>query len=363
MKKSLYLLAALSLLGTNVFAKEVVAGPTTITETVVPVAGEIKEENVNEETQVMTMVEVPEDKWTFGGRMYLETENFDNSSKIVRKGDKMVPMGNGDDALFWGTGISASKDKLTLDLNVERRYIGGAYSFKDGTNDRTRVDWKVRYQLLENQGFHVKYRNENGDGFRRERFELGTDWNYFNNLFAGWFVVGHDIDKGTSYEVDVIDPTAVVKRGKRTKGNYWEGDFGPSFKLTDSLSLNPTIYTTGEFYDTYEMVETQLRIMMPYQATEKLTIMPRIRLTLDKTVDSKDKNGDFKRDWEAGIGERTRYELMGNYVFTEQLSTFVGVAFENGKRDFKNSDIFGGANGKETCNMWWGYVGLNYKFN
>lgn len=363
MKKSLYLLAALSLLGTNVFAKEVVASPTTTTETVAPVAGEIREENVNEETQVMTMVEVPEDKWTFNGRMYLETENFDNSSKIVRKGNKMIPMGSGDDALFWGTGIAASKGKLTLDLNVERRYIGGAYSFKDGTNDRTRTDWKVRYQLLENQGFHVKYRNENGDGFRRERFELGTDWNYFNNLFAGWFVVGHDIDKGTSYEVDVLDPTAIVKAGKRTKGNYWEGDFGPSFKLTETLSLNPTIYTTGEFYDTYEMVETQLRIMMPYQATEKLTIMPRIRLTLDKTVDSKDGNGDFKRDWEAGIGERIRYELMGNYVFTEQLSTFVGVAFENGKRDFKNSDTFGGANGKETCNMWWGYVGLNYKFN
>lgn len=367
MKKSLYLLAVLSLLGTNVFAKEVVTGPTTITEA--PIAGEIKEESLNDETQVMTMVEIPEDKWTFNGRMYLETENFDNSSKIVRSGlprnyqGSMNPMGNGDDALFWGTGVSASKGKLTLDLNVERRYIGGAYSFKEGTNDRTRTDWKVRYQLLENQGFHVKYRNENGDGFRRERFELGTDWNYYNNLFAGWFVVGHDMDKGTSYEIDILDPTAIVKSGKRTKGNYWEGDFGPSFKLTETLSLNPTIYTTGEFYDSYEMVETQLRIMMPYQATEKLTIMPRIRLTLEKTVDSKDSNGDFKRDWEAGFGDRIRYELMGNYVFTEQLSTFVGVAFENGKRDFKNSNIFGGVNGKETCNMWWGYVGLNYKFN
>ena len=365
MKKSLYLLAALSLLGTNVFAKEVVAGPTTTTETVAPVAGEITEERVNEETQIMSMVEIPEDKWTFAGRMYLETENFDNSSKIIRGAGKMDSMGNGDDALFWGTGISGSKDKLTLDLNVERRYIGGAYSFKDGTNDRTRVDWKVRYQLLENQGFHVKYRNEKGDSFRRERFELGTDWNYFNNLFAGWFVVGHDIDKGYSYEALILDPTesTVVKKGNRTKGNYWEGDFGPSFKINDKFSINPTIYTTGEFYDTYEMVETQLRIMTPYQATEKLTIMPRIRITLDKTVDSKI-DGDFVRDWDSGFGERIRYELMGNYVFTEQLSTFVGVAFENGKRDFKNSDRFGkGANGKETVNMWWGYVGLNYKFN
>ena len=349
MKKSLYLLAALSLLGTNVFAKEVAAPAETSKEVIVE--------------PVVVIEEAPVEQWKFAGRMYLETENFDNSSKIIRGDGKMNPMGGGDDALFWGTGISATKDKLTLDLNVERRYIGGAYSFKDGTNDRTRVDWKVRYQLLENQGFHVKYRNENGDGFRRERFELGTDWNYFNNMFAGWFVVGHDIDKGTSYEVDVLDPTAVVKAGKRTKGNYWEGDFGPSFKLTETLSLNPTIYTTGEFYDTYEMVETQLRVMMPYQATENLTIIPRIRLTLDKTVDTKT-NGDYVRDWDAGFGERIRYELMGNYTFTEQLSTFVGVAFENGKRDFKNSDRFGkGANGKETCNMWWGYVGLNYKFN
>jgi hypothetical protein len=363
MKKSLYLLAALSLLGTNVFAKEVVAEPVVVT----PISGEVTEENVNEETQIMTMVEVPEDKWSFNGRMYLETENFDNSSKIARGTDKMNAMGSGDDALFWGTGISASKDKLTLDLNVERRYIGGAYSFKDGTNDRTRVDWKVRYQLLENQGFHVKYRNEKGDSFRRERFELGTDWNYFNNMFAGWFVVGHDIDRGTSYEASILEGKPIMtKNNKRTKGNYWEGDFGPSFKVTEKLSINPTLYTTGEFYDTYEMVETQLRVMMPYQATEKLTIMPRIRVTLDKTVDTKnDKtNGDYVRDWDAGFGERIRYELMGNYTFTEQLSTFVGVAFENGKRDFKNSDRFEkGANGKETCNMWWGYVGLNYKFN
>ncbi|WP_432204757.1 hypothetical protein ACQ9ZF_08060 [Cetobacterium somerae] len=362
MKKSLYLLAALSLLGTNVFAKEIVAEPVVVT----PISGEVTEENVNEETQIMTMVEVPEDKWSFNGRMYLETENFDNSSKIVRGTDKMNAMGSGDDALFWGTGISASKDKLTLDLNVERRYIGGAYSFKDGTNDRTRVDWKVRYQLLENQGFHVKYRNEKGDSFRRERFELGTDWNYFNNMFAGWFVVGHDIDRGTKYslEEDILNPgdLFISKKNNRTKGNYWEGDFGPSFKVTEKLSINPTLYTTGEFYDDYEMVETQLRIMTPYQVNDKLTVMPRIRITLDKTFDSKD-NGDYTRNWESSIGDRMRYELMANYVFTEQLSTFVGVAYEAAKRDFKNSDKFGGKDGKESCNMWWGYVGLNYKFN
>ncbi|MGL6115050.1 MAG: hypothetical protein ACRC1R_08415 [Cetobacterium sp.] len=336
MKKSLYLIAALTLMGTNIFAN----------------TAEIKEESLNEETQLLTSVEAPVSTWSFTGRTYLETENFDNSSKIVRGDNQMKSMGKGDDAVFWGTGIAASKDKLTLDLNVERRYIGGAYSFKDGTNDRTRVDYKVRYQLLDKQGFHVKYRNEKGNGFRRDRFELGTDWNYFDNLFAGWFVVGHDIDK----------------TAKRSKGNYWEGDFGPTFKLTEKLSLNPTLYTTGEFYDSYEMVETQLRIMTPYQVNDKLTVMPRIRITLDRTQDEKvtkaasSSFGDFKRSYDTGLN-RLRYELMANYVINDQFSTFVGVAYENGKRDFKNSDLFGGKDGKETLNMWWGYVGLNYKFN
>lgn len=335
MKKSIYLLSALYLLASNSFAA----------------TKEVKEEVLNEETQLTKIVEEPISKWSFVGRTYLETENYDNSSKIIRGNNRMNPMGNGDDALFWGTGIAASKDKLTLDLNVERRYIGGAYTFKDGTNDRTRIDYKIRYQLLENQGFHFKYRNEKGDGFRRDRFELGTDWNYFDNLFAGWFVIGHDIDKAN----------------ERSKGNYWEGDFGPSFKINEKLSFNPTLYTTGEFYDSYEMVETQIRIMTPYKVNEKLTIMPRIRFTLDRSQKDKVYNptsqyfGDFKKNYSTGV-HRIRYELMANYEITKQLSTFVGIAYEAGKRDFKNSNIFGGKNGKEDLNMWWGYVGLNYKF-
>lgn len=373
MKKSLYLLAALSLLGTNVFAKEVVASPTTTTETVAPVAGEIREENVNEETQVMTMVEVPEDKWTFNGRMYLETEDFDNDASLRWQAPDS-PMGDDEDGTFLGTGISASKGKLTLDLNVEKRFGGDvAFNGRSGADyEALRADWKVRYQLFDNQGFHIKYRNEertrdaNHGGYQRnwsrDRYELGTDFNHFNGLLGGWLVAGIDRDKQ-----DTIIPEI---NSTRNNGWYWEGDFGPSFKLTDKLSFNPTIYTTGEMYDSYEMVETQIRFMMPYQATEKLTIMPRVRVTLDKTWDTKDpKSGNFVRDWDYSFGNRIRYELMANYVINEQWSTFIGVAYEDSTRDYKNADVFGslqpahGGDGKKDLDMWWTYVSFSYKFN
>lgn len=335
MKKSLYLIAALTLMGANAFA--------TTTE--------IKEEFVNQETQILTTAEEATDKWSFTGRTYLETEDFDNGATIDRTAGVpgMKKLGSGADGTFWGTGISGTKGKLTLDLNVERRFFGDLNGLKSGAkNDATRVDYKVRYQLLENQGFHVKYRNEKSDSSKRDRVELGTDWNYFNGLFAGWLVIGHDEDKPVT--------------GKNTNGNYWEGDFGPTFKLTEKLSLNPTIYTTGEFYDTYEMVETQLRIMMPYQLNEKVTLMPRVRITLDRTNDDKI-NGEYKRSYDQNFGNKIRYELMANVTITENLSTFLGVAYEDGKRDFQNSDIFGGANGKQDVDLFWTYVGLNYKFN
>ena len=344
MKKSLYLLAALSLLGTNVFAKEVVAPAETSKEVIVE--------------PVVIIEEAPVETWSFSGRTYLETEDFKNGSKISRGNHsvgifEMEDLGDGADGTFWGTGVSATKGKLTLDLNVERRYFGDLSGVTGGAdNDGTRVDWKIRYQLFENQAFHIKYRNEKATGSRRDRVELGTDFNHFNNLLAGWFVIGHDEDK------DNVN-------GNRSNGDYWEGDFGPSFKLTEKLTFNPTVYTTGEFYDSYEMVETQLRIMMPYQVNDKITIMPRVRITLDKTVDSKNDqtNGDFVRDWDCGLGERIRYELMANITITDNLSTFLGVAYEDGKRDFKNADKFGGSNGKQDVDMWWSYVGLNYKFN
>ena len=360
MKKSLYLLAALSLLGTNVFAKEVVATPITSTESNA-IAGEITEERVNEETEILTIVEVPEDKWTFAGRMYLETEDFDNGSALRWQAPGEV-IGDDEDGTFWGTGISASKGKLTLDLNVEKRFGGDlGLSSTDAEWEATRVDWKVRYQLFANQGFHLKYRNEERtrdysrntyhSNWTRDRYELGTDFNHFDGLLAGWLVAGIDKDKSTE-----------LTGTKRDNGWYWEGDFGPSFKLTEKLSLNPTVYTTGEFYDSYEMVETQIRVMMPYKATEKLTIMPRIRFTLERTDDGK-LNGDFVRNYENKAGSRVRYELMANYIINEQFSTFVGVAYDDNTRDYKNADKFGGNEGKKDLDMWWSYVGLNYNFN
>lgn len=350
MKKSLYLLAALSLLGTNVFAKEVTSN------------GEIREESVDEEIQVMSTIEVPEDKWSFNGRIYLETEDFDNGSSLRWQGPG-EKIGDDEDGTFIGTGVAASKGKLTLDLNVEKRF-GGDLGFNrpDAEWEALRVDWKVRYQVFANQAFHLKYRNEERtrdysrnayqSNWTRDRYELGTDFNHFNGLLAGWLVAGYDRDKSSEPE----------KETTRDNGWYWEGDFGPSFKLTEKLSLNPTVYTTGEMYDSYEMVETQIRVMMPYKATEKLTIMPRIRFTLERTLDTK-VNGDYIRDYENKAGSRVRYELMANYVINDQFSTFLGVAYDDNTRDYKNADKIGGNEGKKDLDMWWTYIGLNYKFN
>ncbi|MGL5315736.1 MAG: hypothetical protein ACRC92_20945, partial [Peptostreptococcaceae bacterium] len=346
----------LSLLGTNVFAKEVVAEP------VVETSKEVIVE------PVVVIEEVAAPAWSFSGRAYLETEDFDNDSSL-RWQAPGSPMGDDEDGTFIGTGISATKGKLTLDLNAEKRFGGDAkFGSGEAEYEATRVDWKVRYQLFEKQAFHIKYRNETRakdythsgyqNNWTRDRYELGTDFNHFNGLLAGWLVAGIDRDKQ-----DGIIPEV---NSNRNDGWYWEGDFGPSFKLTDKLSFNPTLFTTGEMYDSYEMVETQIRIMMPYQATDKLTIMPRIRFTLDKTWDTKDpKSGSYVRDWEYAAGDRIRYELMANYVINDQFSTFVGVAYEDSVRDFSNEDVFGSTsgNGKKDLDMWWTYIGLNYKFN
>ncbi|MGL6066671.1 MAG: hypothetical protein ACRC0R_06305, partial [Cetobacterium sp.] len=162
MKKSLYLLAALSLLGTNVFAKEVVA----------PVVESSKEVVVE---PVVIIEETPAPAWSVSGTTYLESEDFDNKSKANRD---MVEFGDANDAVFWGTGVSATKGKLTLGLNVERRYFKD-FSFDKGfDSSATRVDYKLAYQLFENQSLLLKYRNEP----TKNRYEIGTVFNHFNGM-------------------------------------------------------------------------------------------------------------------------------------------------------------------------------------
>ena len=221
--------------------------------------------------------------------------------------------------------------------------------FRSGSDaewEATRVDWKVRYQLFNSQAFHIKYRNEDkvndemNSNWTRDRYELGTDFNHFNGMLGGWLVVGYDRDKSSN-------PT---DGATRNDGWYWEGDFGPTFKLTEKLSLNPTLYTTGEMYDSGDMVETQIRVMMPYVLNDKVTIMPRIRFTLDREYEEKN-----KKVWEFKAGDRIRYELLANINITEDLSSFVGVAYENADRDYVDG-------GKKDIDLFWTYASLTYKF-
>ncbi|MGL5122981.1 MAG: hypothetical protein ACRC6K_02275 [Fusobacteriaceae bacterium] len=337
MKRLSLFLGALLIVGTSVLAKEVIVEPI-----------EMEEPAMIEPMAVEVAPEVILPKWTFGARMYLETEDFDNGSKIAG--------GDNEDGTFIGTGISATKGKLTLDLNVERRF-GGDLSFLKGDQEyeQTRVDWKVRYQLFANQAFHLKYRNEertrdwnkptdHGD-WTRDRYELGTDWNHFDGLFAGWFVVGHDEDQNTG-----LDRTTV-----KSNGNYYEGDFGPTFKLTETVSLNPTLYVTGENYSGNRMNDYQARLMLIWKATDKVTVMPRIRYNIEKTD-----RVQGKENWTLDAGDRIRYELMANVQIKDNLSSFVGVAFDDQTRNLKDGN--GNTSSKEGIDMWWTYVGLNYSF-
>lgn len=341
MKKSLFLLTALSILGTTLYAQEAPKSDDLIIQN--SESDSINVEYLDDNLEATTKSFVEEEKWKFIGRTYLESEDFDNDSPLIGN--------DNEDGTFFGTGVSASKGKLTLDLNVEKRF-GGDLSLtgSDAEWEATRVDWKVRYQLFNSQAFHIKYRNEERTrdfsketyhgNWTRDRYELGTDFNHFNGMLGGWLVAGYDKDK-----------TSTPNGSSRDNGWYWEGDFGPTFKLTEKLSLNPTLYTTGEMYDSYEMVETQIRVMMPYVLNDKVTIMPRIRFTLDREHD----NEHGKKVWEFKAGDRIRYELLANINITEDLSSFVGVAYENADRDYVDG-------GKKDIDLFWTYASLTYKF-
>lgn len=306
------------------------------------------EKGINDEDKQQLIK--PESKWGLNFRTYLEREDFDNRSPLILSDDE--------DGLFWGVGLTAIKDKWSFDLAAERRW-GGKWSSPD--YDNMRVDYKLRYQVMPQLAFHFKYRSENKDrdygkesyvkSATRDRFELGSDFFFFKGYFSGWFVAGHDDDK-----YDKADINGYINGSTRDNGEYWEGDFGPTFTINDRLSIRPTIYTTGEYYKTYRMTEEQFRLMATYKLTDKIDIMPRIRFTLDKNLRNKP-NKEYGYD--IDFGERIRYELLSNIKVTDKMSLFLGVAYDDQDRKIVSP---GEKTGGKDINMWWWITQLSYTF-
>ena len=273
--------------------------------------------------------------WAFSARTYAEVESYD--------GD--LGENGAEDGAFFGVGVNARRGKWSYDLNVEKRGGGTTPFFVEGWEEN-RVDYKVRYQVLDNVGIHVKYRDEtraqkkkDGEPYwqgsrNRDRLEFGTDW---GNVLKtnGWFVLGFDTDSAT-------DAT-------ETNRWYWEGDFGPSFKINDKLTITPTIYTTGETESGASdsvFREHQLRLMASYKLNDKVTLMPRVRYSVVREIeDSYDAAG------------RYRFEFMGTTQWTEKASSFWGVAYDYQDRDF---DAAGADN--QDLSMLWAYFSLSYNF-
>ena len=289
-------------------------------------------------------------KWNFLVRTYIEREDFDNGSPLIG--------GSYEDGLFWGVGFNAGLGKWNFDITAERRW-GGDWNSPD--YDTMRVDYKVRYQIIPEFAMHLKYRSENRDrdydrptwynSATRDRIELGTDFNFFKGYFSGWLVAGHDEDK-----FDVVDSTGRVAGSDRANGNYWEGDFGPTFTITDKISIRPTIYTTGEYYDDYRMTEEQLRIMATFKINDRISVMPRIRITLDK--DQRDKEtGEIGYD--IDFGERIRYELLGDFKVTDRINVFAGIAYDDQDRKYVAP---GTKTDGQSINMWWWTAQVSYAF-
>ncbi len=307
MKKNLFTLGLAALLTVNAFADEV----STVEEK--ETIGNIIEQTTGEKSE-----------WNHSVRSYLEVENFNEAF-------------DGDTAAFWGVGVNASKGKWSYDLNVEKRGGGNIPTQAEGW-EATRTDYKVRYQLFDNAGFHVKYRSENTAGTRnnmRDRWEVGSDWANVLGT-SGWFVVGMDADTNSREETG--------------RGWYWEGDFGPSFAINDKLTITPTFYTTYEDYTEdnagWNIQDHQLRLMASYKVTDTFTLMPRIRYSVlrDRPVTD---------NWE-GHG-RTRFELMGNNIINPQTSAFWGVAYDIAPQESE------GVKG-EDAEMFWAYFQLTHAF-
>ena len=277
------------------------------------------------------------DEWNISARTYIEKEKYDLGSKDFAESENIM---------MFGTGINAVKGKWGYHLNVEQRGTGHINS-AGADNQNTRVDYKIRYQATDKIGVAFKYRSERGTKKRstwaaeqnrnRDRVELGLDTSY--KYLSGWFVAGHDVDSTI---------------GAKNKGNYYEGDMGPSFQLTDTFALRPTFYSTGEFYNNNDetMYDHQLRLMGIYQATEKLTIMPRVRYSLIRDLSETSKTYDYTSDY------RIRAELLAAYTINDQWSIDGGIAYDWQDREYDRGTF------KETKNidMFWYTMGVNYKF-
>lgn len=277
-------------------------------------------------------------EWSVSARTYIEREDYS-------RGD----FGQTEDIFMIGTGVNAVKGRWGLHLNVEQR-LTGHLNTEGADNQNTRVDYKLRYQATDQMGVHFKYRSERGRKKReawaaeqnrnRDRFELGTDFNFFDGYWSGWLVAGHDIDSGD---------------GAKNKGQYYEGDMGPTFQMSERLALRPTVFSTGEFYDNNneEMLEHQIRLMAIYKYSDKLTLMPRVRYTISRELEEDSYTYRYESDY------RVRAEFLFDYRINEQFSVDGGVAYDWQDRDYESKD---GSKTTKNIDMIWYYLAMNYRF-
>ena len=351
MKKKLMMLGLITMLGATAYGAEA----QTIEELRAENA-QLKEKLANtvlvvEDGRATEMIKQGDqgDEWNISARTYIENELYSGY-------DGWSPSEN---IFMFGTGVNAVKGKWGYHLNVEQRLTGHMNS-EGADNQNSRVDYKIRYQATDKIGVAFKYRSERGNVKRdvpwaaeqnrnRDRVELGLDTSY--KYLSGWFVVGHDVDS---------------RLGAKGKGNYYEGDMGPSFQLTDTFALRPTIYSTGEFYHGYgaednTMYDHQLRLMGIYQASDKLTIMPRIRYSLYRGVENtSNKNGNEGRIYKSDF--RIRAELLAAYTINDQWSVDGGIAYDWQDRTGGKASGPDWNNKARTLDMLWYTMGVNYKF-
>lgn len=257
-----------------------------------------------------------------------------------------------EDIAYWSYSLNLKKNKISHDFTFETRNGGTIPLDKKGW-DGERFDYKIRYSIIDRIGLHFKLRYETRDKIEprldeywqdnniRTRIEFGTDWySVFNT--EGYFVYGFDKDK--KEDGDVIN------------GMYFEGDIGPNFEITNKLILVPSFYLNGEFYDGiygYEMVDYQLRLKLKYRVTSTTTLIPRIRYSFYR---SQDNYSVYEKDFidAYNASGRIRIEMLGATIFTEDLSSFWGLAYDWQDRREPSGNV-------KEFDMFWAYLQLTYK--